>query len=146
MGIAVKSNAEIMHTLCRFGMKKFASATMYVIAKVFANDDDNDTLRYDNWASRWPWMICEPNENEGKFLLNEILQAGNFGKYDERIKHETPSIPLFRGKKVPQQLWHAIEKTKHNLRLFSHYPEEVLSEPFFRLYHWIWRKFELWRF
>lgn len=119
MGIAVKSNAEIMHTLSRFGMKKSASATMYVLQTVFAMPDE--------------YLICQPNEKEGKFLLNEIMQAGNFGKYDDRIKHGGT------------QLSHAIEKTKHNLRLLSHYPEEVLCEPFFRLYHWFWRRFELWR-
>ena len=54
-------------------------------------------------------------------------------------------VPLFRGKKS-LQLWHAIEKTKHNLRLLSHYPEEVICEPFFRLYHWVWSKLELWRY
>lgn len=30
--------------------------------------------------------------------------------------------------------------------LLTHYPEEVLSEPFFRAYHWVWRRFELWRY
>ncbi len=146
MGIVVKSNAEIMRTLGRFGMKKFARAVMYVLQTVL-DPPKSSLLRedFEDWQKRWPWMICEPNEKEGKFLLNEIMQAGNFGKYDDRIKHGTPSIPLFRGKKVPQQLWHAIEKTKHNLRLFSHYPAEVLCEPFFRVYHWIWRRFELWR-
>lgn len=24
-----------------------------------------------NWRKRWPWMICEPDEKEGRFLLNE---------------------------------------------------------------------------
>lgn len=76
MGIAVKSNEEIMHTLSRFGMKKFASATMYVIAKVFANDDDtanaydNDNFCLNDWQKRWPWMICEPNEKEGKLFAH----------------------------------------------------------------------------
>ena len=119
MGIAVKSNAEIMHTLSQFGMKKFAGAVMYVLQTVFAMPD--------------VYLLCPPNEKEGKFLLNEIMQAGNFGKYDELIKHG--------GSKFS----HAIEKTKHNLRLLTHYPEEVLCEPFFRVYHWIWRRFELWR-
>ena len=31
-----------------------------------------------------PWMICEPNEKEGKKLLEEIMKGGNFGQYDER--------------------------------------------------------------
>lgn len=119
MGISVKSNEEIMHTLGRFGMKKFAGAVMYVLKTVFAMPDE--------------YLICTPNEKEGKFLLNEIMMAGNFGKYDERIKHGGG------------QLSHAIEKTKHNLRLLTHYPEEVLWEPWFRVYHWIWRKCRLWR-
>lgn len=119
MGIAVKSNEDIMHTLGRFGMKKFAGSVMWVLQKVFAMPDE--------------YLICEANEKEGKFLLNEIMMAGNFGKYDERIKHGGG------------QFTHAIEKTKHNLRLLTHYPEEVISEPFFRIYHWAWRRFELWR-
>ena len=120
MGVAVKSNEEIMHILSRFGMKKFAAAVMYVLQTVFAMPDE--------------YLICQPNEKEGKFLLSEILQAGNFGKYDERIKH---------GGTKSQHAW---GKTKHNLRLLTHYPEEVLCEPFFRVYHWIWRRFELWRY
>lgn len=86
------------------------------------------------WQKRWTWMICEPDEKEGKFLLDEIMQAGNFGKYDDRIKHDG------------SQFSHAIEKTKHNMRLVRHYPEEVMWEPFFRVYHWVWRRFELWRY
>lgn len=120
MGIVVKSNEEIMHALSRFGMKKFAGAVMYVLQTVFAMPEE--------------YLICKPNEKEGKFLLNEIMMAGNFGKYDERIKHNG------------SQFSHAIEKTKHNLRLLTHYPEEVLWEPFFRVYHWVWRRFELWRY
>ena len=120
MGVAVKSNKEIMHTLSRFGMKKFASAVMYVLQTVFAMPDE--------------YLICQPDEKEGKFLLDEIMQAGNFGKYDERINHNGG------------QFSHAIEKTKHNLRLLTHYTEEVICEPFFRIYHWIWRRFELWRY
>ena len=89
------------------------------------------------------YLICQPNEKEGQFLLNEIMQAGNFGKYDERIARGSKS---FMGFKVSGSISHAIEKTKHNLRLLSHYPEEVICEPFFRVYHWIWRRFELWRY
>lgn len=129
MGIAVKSNTEIMHTLGRFGMKKFASATMYVLQTVFAMPDE--------------YLICQPNEKEGKFLLDEIMMAGNFGKYDERIKR--PSKSPLKGDFLSPQMRHAWEKTKHNLRLLKHYPEEVICEPFFRVYHWMWRRFELWR-
>lgn len=119
MGVSVKSKEEVMHTLSRFGMKKFAGAVMYVLQTVFAMPD--------------VYLLCEADEREGRFLLDEIMQAGNFGKFDGRIKHGG------------SQLSHAIEKTKHNLRLIGHYPSEVLWEPIFRVYHWLWRKLELWR-
>ena len=114
-----------MRVIERLGMKKFASAMMYVLQTVFAMPDE--------------YLICKPDEKEGKFLLNEIIQAGNFGKYDKRIKR-------VEGSCLKVQCNHAFEKWKHNLRLITHYPEEVLWEPPFRFYHWIWRKCELWKF
>lgn len=117
-------NEGIMRTLGRFGMKKFTSAMMYVLQTVFAMPDE--------------YLICKPNEKEGRFLLNEIMQAGNFGKYDERIKR-------VKGSYMKVQCNHAFEKWKHNLRLITHYPEEVLWEPIFRLYHFVWRRFQLWK-
>ena len=78
MGIGVKSNEEIMHTLSRFGMKKFAGAVMYVIAIVFDCEvkseelkvksspacEDTTMVSMENWQECWPWMICEPNEKK----------------------------------------------------------------------------------
>lgn len=115
---------ECLKQIERLGMKKFASAMMYLLQKVFAMPDE--------------YLICKPNEKEGDFLLSEIMQAGNFGKYDERIKR-------VEGSYMKVQCNHAFEKWKHNLRLIAHYPEEVLWEPVFRLYHWVWRKCEFWR-
>ena len=40
---------------------------------------------------------------------------------------------------------YALEKLKHNLRLIAHYPEEVIWEPIFRIYHFVWRRFRLWK-
>ena len=76
-----------------------------------------------------PWMICEPNEKEGKKLLAEIMQGGNFGQYDTR------DAALKKGGMMKHGLW----KLKRVMRLVSSYPEEALWEPVFRVWHLVWR-------
>ena len=76
-----------------------------------------------------PWMICEPNAKEGRRLLAEIMQGGNFGQYDTR------DAALKRGGMVKHGVW----KLKRVMRLVRSYPEEALWEPVFRVYHLIWR-------
>ena len=76
-----------------------------------------------------PWMICEPNEKEGKKLLAEIMQGGNFGQYDTR------DATLKKGGMMKHGLW----KLKRVMRLVSSYPEEALWEPVFRMWHLVWR-------
>lgn len=122
MGISVMSNTEIQHVLKRCGLMGLAGAVMYVLREVFAMPSE--------------YMICEPDEKRGRHLLDEIMLAGNFGKYDPRKGDLTNESSLHK----------FIRKTKRNLQLAKYYPHEALWEPFFRLYHWIWRKFELWRY
>ena len=76
-----------------------------------------------------PWMICEPNEKEGKKLLEEIMKGGNFGQYDTR------DAELKRGGMMKHGLW----KLKRVMRLVRSYPEEALWEPVFRVWHLLWR-------
>ena len=115
LGTAVMSKEEVMAVLRSFGMKKFASAVMYVLQEVFAMP----ALCY----------ICEPNEKEGKKLLEEIMKGGNFGQYDTR------DAELKRGGMMKHGVW----KLKRVMRLVSSYPEEALWEPVFRVYHLFWR-------
>lgn len=132
MGLSVASNVEIMHQLRRFGLAKFAGAVMCVLREVFGMPEE--------------YMICPANEKEGRFLLDEIMMAGNFGAFDQRIKRDYRLRMNDYRLSLPRGMVHAIEKTKHNMRLVRHYPEEVMWEPVFRVYHWIWRRFELWRY
>ena len=76
-----------------------------------------------------PWMICEPNEKEGRKLLAEIMQGGNFGQYDTR------DAELKKGGMMKHGVW----KLKRVMRLVSSYPEEALWEPVFRIWHLFWR-------
>lgn len=71
--------------------------------------------------------IVEPDARLGRFVLDEILHGGNFGRYDDRYTFTRG--PLGRNL---QRLW-------RDLRLVRHFPAEALSEPFFRLWHAVWR-------
>ena len=73
-------------------------------------------------------MMCEPNEKEGKKLLAEIMNSGNFGHYDS----EKPNVYQHR---FQYHIW----KFKRIFRLAMSYPEEALWEPVFRAYHHIGR-------
>ena len=115
LGTPVLSKEEVMAVLRSFGMGKFAGAVMYVLHKVF------------DMASHY--YICNPNEKEGKKLLEEIMKGGNFGQYDERGKE------FKNGGMIKHGLW----KLKRVMRLVSSYPEEALWEPVFRVYHLGWR-------
>ena len=111
LGTHVMSNEEVMSVIRSFGMTKFAAAVMYVLHKVF----DMSSHYY----------ICNLNEKEGKKLLAEIMNSGNFGHYDS----EKPNVYQHR---FQYHIW----KFKRIFRLAMSYPEEALWEPMFRG----WRK------
>ena len=111
LGTHVMSNEEVMSVIRSFGMTKFAAAVMYVLHKVF----DMSSHYY----------LCNLNEKEGKKLLAEIMNSGNFGHYDS----EKPNVYQHR---FQYHIW----KFKRIFRLAMSYPEEALWEPVFRG----WRK------
>ena len=76
-----------------------------------------------------PWLLCEPNEREGRKLLEEIMKGGNFGQYDTR------DAALKKGGMMKHGVW----KLKRVMRLVRSYPEEALWEPVFRVWHLGWR-------
>ena len=129
LGTPVISKEKVMSVLRSFGMGKFAGAVMYVLHKVFAIPTqlsiNDERLRIIDC----PWLLCEPNEREGKRLLEEIMKGGNFGQYDTR------DAELKRGGMMKHGLW----KLKRVMRLVMSYPEEALWEPVFRVWHLIWR-------
>ena len=99
--------------LKELGLWKFAGAIMYIMQEVFGMP-----------ASQ---LIVPPNEKYGKFVLNEVLEAGNFGKHDERNCF---------GK---SQLGHNLQRVYRDMRLVRYFPAEALSEPIFRTWHFYWR-------
>lgn len=118
---------EIMKIISSCGMKRFATALMYVLKDIFHVGNDE--------------LICCISEKDGLFLLYEIVMAGNFGHYDKRMN----SIEVRKGK-LSFQLQRASRRFMRNLRFLSSYPEEVICEPFARIAHFLWRKLRLYRY
>ena len=120
-------NPSTIELIRKLGLKEFAGAVMYVMREVFAMPEES--------------MLCKPDEKRGRKLLEEIMIGGNFGKFDERYNWaETTNGSMdYRGAS------YAFARLRHNFQFLRDYPSEVLWEPVFRVYHWVWRKFRLWK-
>ena len=110
----IKNVVELQRNLKHIGLWKFAGAVMYIVKEVFGMAESK--------------LIVPTNEKYGKFVLNEVLEAGNFGTYDKRN--------CFGRSK----LGHNIQRIYRDIRLMSYFPAEALSEPIFRVWHYFWRK------
>ena len=104
---------RVQEELKELGLWKFAGAIMYIMQEVFGMP-----------ASR---LIVPPNEKYGKFVLNEVLEAGNFGRHDARNRFDR------------SQLGHNLQRVYRDIRLVRYFPAEAMSEPFFRVWHFFWR-------
>lgn len=109
----IKNVVELQRILKHIGLWKFAGAIMYIMHELFGMP-----------ASR---LIVPPKEKYGKFVLNEVLEAGNFGKHDERNRFGR------------SKLGHNLQRVYRDMRLVKYFPAEALSEPFFRTWHYFWR-------
>ena len=107
---------EAFEILKSLKMELFVGGIMWILTSCFGMKED--------------YMLCPANERHGKFLLSEIMTAGNFGQYDERTKRVSKDKKFKRG----------FVQLGRNLRFVSYYPSEVLWSPFWKLWHWWWRK------
>ena len=115
---AVTSSAStaldvVQKKLKELGLWKFAGGIMYIMQEVFGMS-----------ASR---LIVPPNEKYGRFVLNEVLEAGNFGRHDARNRFGR------------SQLGHNLQRVYRDIRLVRYFPGEALCEPIFRIWHFFWR-------
>ena len=110
----VKNLTALQRELKQLGLWKFAGAVMYVLHVVLGLFEEK--------------MICPMDVKRGRVFLDEILSGGNFGHYDTRISFGTGA------------LGHNMQRLYRDLRLAWYYPGEALSEPVFRVWHYLWRK------
>ena len=104
---------RVQEELKELGLWMFAGGIMYIMQEEFGMP-----------ASR---LIVPPNEKYGKFVLNEVLEAGNFGRHDARNRFDR------------SQLGHNLQRVYRDIRLVRYFPAEALCEPFFRIWHFFWR-------
>ena len=116
VNLNVKRNANAIKALREIGLLRFAAAVMYVEQEVFGLSQEN--------------MLCKPDKEAGRYLLDEIMRAGNFGKYDQRVQdaHSGNDISLY------------LKNCMRLLKMVRYYPSEVLWAPFWKVGHYVWRK------
>ena len=102
--------------LSRLRMRSFVGGIMWILCQKFGMDE--------------AYALCDLNQRHGEFLLSEIITSGNFGQYDERTLRVDVNKKFERG----------FAQFGRNLRFVTYYPSEVLWSPFWKLWHWAWRK------
>lgn len=110
-------STEVVTALQRFGLMRFLRAMMYVLKVACGMAPE--------------YLLCKPDEKAGKFLLDEIMLAGNFGHFDARVVIPEDESFLHRN----------IRKFRRQLRFLKFYPGEVLCAPIWKTWHWCWRFF-----
>ena len=103
--LPVQDKECVVELIKRYGLLKLASAVMWVLQEVCGMASE--------------YLLCEPNEKEGRFLQDEIMRGGDFGHYrtDKRRRNSAARM----------------------LALLPHYPSEVLWVVPWKLWHKGWR-------
>ena len=107
----LQETAQMMRSL---HMTRFVGALMWVMQEVFHLQDE--------------LLLLPADKKEGQFLLREIMLAGNFGQADSRNQLKSGKWGNF---------W---QLTIRNMRFLTHYPREVIWNPWYRVSQFIWRK------
>lgn len=109
-----EAHDDLTEQLKRLNLYDFAGAVMYVMKTTLDMDDR--------------FLIAPVDERRGQALLKDIKKGGNFGRNHGLTEH-------FTGKRFFLKSW-------RNMHFLCDYPAELLCEPFYRTWHFFWRKFQ----
>lgn len=113
-GFTNEEKDDSVRWIKKLGMYRFASGLMWLMQYAFGMEDK--------------YLLMEPNEKEGRFILQEVMLTGNMGHSDTRNWGSQKT---------------AFKRFIHNLRrdayLINHYPQEIIFQPFFSLWLYFWR-------
>ena len=113
---SIQQRVDALKMLQNLKMLSFAGGIMWILEHCFGMNDS--------------MALCSVNKEHGQYLLSEILIAGNFGQYDPRTRRVAVQKRFERG----------FVQLKKNFRFVCYYPSEVLWSPFWKLWHYVWRK------
>lgn len=88
---------QLENDIKKISLKKFSGALMWVLQKAFGMNSS--------------FLVFSPNEKEGIYLWNEIVQGGNLGQHDKR--YNTSKYSKIKG---------FFYITYQSFRVVSHYP------------------------
>ena len=113
---STEDQAWLDTSLERCGLHQISSAVSWMLVNVLGLPEN--------------YLITTPNARYGQQLMREMMAGGNFGKYDERLLSGTSRSKLVAN----------IQRLVRDARMVVYYPRECLWEPWFRMWHWMWRK------
>ena len=113
-GFTEEEKRETVEWLEKLHLLAFAGAMMWLQKEIFGLEEK--------------YLLVAPNEKEGRFMLEEICQTGNMGHFDKRNWGSTRT-PFGR----------FLFNLRRDAHFAFHYPQEVLWQPFFNIYVYLWR-------
>lgn len=107
--------SEPMAVVRKLGMECFVRRVMWIMQEVFGLDADH--------------LLCELDEKEGYYILEQIMEGGNFGHYDELLNRQQhlSLVGIF-------------SITSHAFHLMTHYVQDVIWLSIWVLWHFLWRR------
>lgn len=110
----VQEDADTVKWIKKLGMERFARGLMWVLKEYLGLEDK--------------YLLLEPDEKEGRFIMQEVMLTGNMGHGDTRdwgSKQTALSRFFFN--------------LKRDVYLAKHYPHEAIWQPFFSIWLYFWR-------
>ena len=113
-GFNEDDKADAVNWIKQLGMRRFARGLMWVLKDYFGLEEK--------------YLLLDPDEKEGRFIMREVLLTGNMGHSDSRNWGSKET---------------ALSRFFFNLRrdcyLAGHYPHEAIWQPFFSIWLYFWR-------
>ena len=117
-GLSAEERRIAMERLTKLGMKRFTAAVMLSVQYNFGLEDE--------------YLLCPPDRELGKKLIEDMIAMGNFGRMDARN----------RAKAGERRVGRFLRKNQRVFSNFRYYPGEIIWSPFARLSQFVWRLFK----